>query len=223
MREPIWLKLKRVALDQRGYTLIELVASSLIFLTVLIPLISVYVDAVDTYQETSLKNQVRNETDFILGEVMRTIQEASYFELAPPDEEAATLLEIVTHADAGIRDTPVHPVSRGLMLYKRSIAYEAGSTRSLLTRETRFFTPCPAAPCGYRPFPVNHQGYIVDGLFEMTDERRVILYLVVALRHQPDDHLQTVLQWLNDPHEENRNYVRIVRTEIDVSSMREGG
>lgn len=185
-------RLKERLKDERGLTLIEIIASSLIFFAVLIPLVSVYIRGVEIYQDTALKNQLRNETDFIVGDVMRIIQEASYVKLpagaAPsadtndagenkennPGEEATQTEIAVTEEDylKNIFSTVTgfsqsDSLSRDIYLYDRSITVKNGTSTSELTREKWSLRQCQGETCGFQPFPVNQRDYIVDGLFQL--------------------------------------------------------
>lgn len=250
--------------DERGLTLVELIASSLIFFTILIPLVSVYVKGVEIYQDTAVKNQLRNDTDFLIGNVMRTIQEASYVKLAPeadeeqPDPATEQVKSIIAASFPAFQEYRAASSSR-IYLYKRSVKSgreasagdEATSTGnrtvSLLARETYSFAPCPQPEdgvngCSHIPFTTDPNRYLVQGYFAMEQaddpsaKRRVTLYLVVALRY---DTLS-----LPSSEEERRDhelfadwhavesavaqdsgraqYVRVVRTEIDLGSEQKG-
>ncbi len=221
--------------DQRGVTLIELLASIFIFLAILIPLTTVYVKGVEIYHETTLKNQLLNETDFVVGDVMRSIQEASYFDLAPADSDTVSedyhkrdqLRQIIEHPHVGLTVPAMKQVSTGMMLYKRELRYDSksGSTRSILTRETRYFQNPSNASTVFNLFPRHQTSFYTDGLFVIPDDRRVILYLIMALpedaQHRPLNSPAAILASL-DASEENREYIRVIRTEIDVSNIREG-
>jgi|GEM_PF-2992567 len=95
--------------DQSGVTLVEVLASLFLFLIILIPLTSVYVSGVQVYNQTREQTALRNAADFTIGEVMRTVQGASYFELDPAgedegsevSEEKEILLQIMQSQKAG--------------------------------------------------------------------------------------------------------------------------
>ena len=99
----------RLLRDQSGVTLVEVLAALFIFLIILIPLTSVYVSGVQVYNQTREQTALRNAADFAIGEVMRTVQGASYFELDPVDaaeepeaaEEMKLLLRILQTKKAG--------------------------------------------------------------------------------------------------------------------------
>lgn len=251
-------RLKERLKDERGLTLIEIIASSLIFFAVLIPLVSVYIRGVEIYQETALKNQLRNETDFIVGDVMRIIQAASYVKLpagATPSadtDDAGENMENNPGEEAKQTETPVaeedylknifstvtgfsqsDSMSRDIYLYERSVTVKNGTSTSELIREKWSLRQCQGETCGFQPFPVNHRDYIVDGLFQLdrdfigeSAEKRVTLYLVVALRNDSRGNelykdLADVYEALSD--DENKDdYIRLVRTEIDLGSLRKG-
>ncbi|MFD2369060.1 PilW family protein [Brevibacillus sp. GCM10020057] len=251
--------------DERGLTLVELIASSLIFFTILIPLVSVYVKGVEIYQETTVKNQLRSDTDFLIGNVMRTIQEASYVKLAPEtaterqDPANEQVKSIIAASFPAFQESNAASSCR-IYLYKRSVKRseeavpdeEATSTGnrtvSLLTRETYSFAPCPqaegsGASCEHVPFPTDPDRYLVQGYFEIdqpagdsSGKKRVTLYLVVAQRYdtmtlpfsQEDrrDH-ELFADWdavasAVAQNSEQAQYVRVVRTEIDLSSEQKG-
>ncbi|USG64675.1 prepilin-type N-terminal cleavage/methylation domain-containing protein [Brevibacillus ruminantium] len=100
------LSLTRLLRDQSGMTLIEVIASLFILLMILIPLTSVYVSGVQVYNQTREQSALRNAADFVIGDVMRTVQDATYFELEALDErqesaEQQLLVQILKSKKAG--------------------------------------------------------------------------------------------------------------------------
>lgn len=101
-------RISRLLRDQSGMTLLETLASLFIFLIILIPLTSVYVSGVQVFNQTREQTDLRNVADFAIGEVMRTVQGATYFELEKDggsldseNEEMDTLRQIMQSKKAG--------------------------------------------------------------------------------------------------------------------------
>ncbi|MGN7470658.1 PilW family protein [Brevibacillus sp. SAFN-007a] len=245
-RFPKWVQ------DERGLTLVEVLATSLIFFAILIPLIGVYVKGVEIYQTTSLQNTLRNDTDFLIGSVMRTVQEASYVKLPSSDPESADDAAARQIIRASFPEFDDAASSNRLYVHKRSVQIQPASentqTISLLTRETYSFAPCEnqgsdIQPCSHIPFPVDRHLYLAKGFFAMPPQesgdaakKQVILYLVVALRYgsfplpaTEEDKQNDALfaNWAEVEKAVTQNtpkarYVRVVRTEIELGSEQKG-
>ncbi|WP_139490261.1 PilW family protein [Brevibacillus dissolubilis] len=195
--------------NQRGYTMVELLAACVIFLAVLLPLSSVYVNGLDQYAKTSMQTTLRNETDFMIGEMMRHIQEASYVELeqeqnpvereklvrlfqqagligsSADESESGTTSADPTGSSDSSAPSPLDPsrYSTRLWLYDKSLTFSAGRTTSQVTRTSYTFS-CDPCEKGLGQ-PPRQDGYILHGLFEVQSPRRAVLYLLVA--HKDDD------------------------------------
>lgn len=186
--------------NQRGLTLVEMLASITIFVLIFIPLSSVYIRGVELYNQTQEQTSLRNEADFVIGDVMRTVQEATYFEMGDVSNatEFATLLEIFRSAKAGKLidvDTkePDSLFTDSLVLYNRSSVYEPvdpskpvdsntnpNVTKWLLTRKNYLFQ-LPASPTAIDQVFAHSPNYLVRGLFRISpDNKSLMLYLVIA-------------------------------------------
>ncbi|MCG5254029.1 PilW family protein [Brevibacillus agri] len=250
------LPLTKYLKDERGLTLVEVLTTSLIFFAILIPLIGVYVKGIEIYQTTSLKNTLRNDTDFVIGDVMRTIQEADYVKLpsasADPEQGSADDTAARHIVSASFPEFADATSSSRVYLHKRSVKIDRASTStqtvSLLTRETYAFAACETHgseinPCSHIPFPVDRNQYMVKGFFTMPQQenddaaqKQVVLYLVVALRYgsfplpsteEDRQNHQLFANWTEvenavTQNTEKAQYVRVVRTEIELGSEQKG-
>lgn len=227
--------------NQNGVTLIEMLASVTIFVLIFIPLTSVYIKGVQIYNTTEKQTALRNEADFVIGDIMRTVQDATYFELknSTNRDSQSELLSIFRNPKAGSLITNTENDSLfadTLVVYKRTNQFDSasGTTHWMLTRENFQFALPPGASQIDHLF--NHsQNYMVDGLFRLSaDSKSLTLYLIVAPFGEPQfdqDGQQTLFQTHDDILAElNRtetsgrvnSYIRIVQTNFAVSNVRSG-
>lgn len=194
--------------DERGLTLIEVLAALTIFFAILLPLTSVYTKGVSLYAATRTQTDLRNEADFVLGDIMRTLREhrepdnpnngspVSSFELKDyPSDSEATLKRIFSHRLAGgmMDETARNAAQNAVLVYYRSVNLvfrdpnnpdEEKITQSSVSRVGYVLSETlPAGTNGlYQRFPVQDDRYLIDGLFEMTTDgsQKLIVYLLIA-------------------------------------------
>jgi hypothetical protein len=211
--------------NERAMTLVELLASTFIFLLIVIPLSTIYVNGVKLYNETSEKTALRNEANFAISEIMRAMQEASYFE-AIDDNPAETeaLYNLFTDSDTGplIRkdDEPLSQFRHVLVTYKHALGYIDGQTQSITLRNEYRFSPAANPKQSDRFFSYS-QAYYVNGLFRVSaDQKRATVYLLVTpSQGTGQENLQRVKAMLDKG---ETDMIHFLKTEIDVSTIRNG-
>jgi prepilin-type N-terminal cleavage/methylation domain-containing protein len=239
--------------NQRGLTLIEMLLAVAIFLAVVIPLSSIYLSGVSLYQNTQNRTALRNEADFVISDIMNQIQNASYFELADEptteDDKARKddLINIFTNTQAGEKvlkienETDKRNVQNELIMYTQRVEYKEKegenipSTTSTLTRNIYGFDKEePNTHNIYRSFNYDQNKYIVDGLFEVDENKKnLIVYLVIAPKGEHPvfkNNQQVEFRDVEDIAKEvkrlgsakQNEYIHIIRTEIAVNNLRKG-
>jgi len=230
--------MKKYLSNEKGITLVELLAALFIFLLIVIPLSSVYINGIQLFNKTQQQTDLRNEADFVISNVMTQVQSASYFDL--PQEKNTSkrdqILSILKKAglDPVVKDGIAQDqIKTRIQLYKLQVAYTqlAGSTEktteSTMTRVTKGFD-CPAGDCENLAASAS---YMIDGVFHLSsDKKRLILYLVMAPKlasgetSYQDERGQSVkfrdLQHIHDDF--TKDYVRVVRTEFAVTNFQKG-
>ncbi|WCN38544.1 PilW family protein [Aneurinibacillus uraniidurans] len=186
--------------DERGLTLIEVLAALTIFFAILLPLTSVYTKGVSLYATTRTQTDLRNEADFVLGDIMRTLREhkesatepnksdsispVSSFELKNyPSDSEDTLKRIFSNRLAGgmMDETARNAAQNAALVYYRSVKLvsrdpnnqdEEKITQSSVSRVGYVLSETlPAGTNGlYQRFPIQDNRYLIDGLFEMTTD-----------------------------------------------------
>jgi Tfp pilus assembly protein PilV len=220
--------------NERGVSLIEVLASSFIFLMIVIPLCSVYVNGIQIYQDTSYKTALRNEANFLIADIMRKIQESSYFEIADivneekdASNKTATsyLIDIINNRMNGeISADEADSVKRMLVMYMHTVGYKNDATISQTVRKTfRFQQPNLTAANSSEEFFTYTQSYVAEGLFRISGENRnkLILYLVISPR-EGDNLLQNLSRINSQVQNGDTDLIQVIRTEIDVNSSRKG-
>ncbi|MGC5326599.1 PilW family protein [Brevibacillus sp. SYSU BS000544] len=226
--------------NENGLTLVEMLASVTIFVLIFIPLSSVYIRGVELYQKTQEQTQLRNEADFVIGDIMRIVQEATYFELSSTTStNRQTLLNIFSHPKAGTLITAAEaPNYNGnIIQYTRSNVYDEATNRTnwLLTRAIYQFQ-LPASPSPMDHAFVHSPNYLVGGLFRISpDNKQLTLCLVIAPRGDQAifdqegqqkkftsfDEIVAELDNTNRSDQVN-SYIRFVRTDFAVNNVRRG-
>lgn len=196
-------KCTRYARNEAGLTLIELLASMTIFIVILLPLSSVYISGITTYSKTQVQTSLRNEADFVIGDIMNKLQNASYFDLDTGKgitDEKEEVLELFGSVGM-IPDGEDNDFDQGITTYKRKVKYEALDSSAekspVSTLEKKVYQLVPPS----QPEEISNQelynlfsydsAYLVYGLFrirddETTNNKRVSIYLIIAPKAQGD-------------------------------------
>jgi type II secretory pathway pseudopilin PulG len=234
MKKLIKKNMYPLIMSQRGTTLVELLAAITIFIVILLPLSSVYVKGVSLYQQTEEQTSLRNEADFLLSDILNTVQNASYFELtSTPDDH--TLYTIFSNQGVNnlVQGEDENTLKGGVMIYTRSTKYsnDENTTTYSLTRNTYQWAPHNHKD---KVFNYDEGSYMAYGLFKTTeDNRKLIIYLLITPGGNSPitrDGLQTHFNSLTDVLDEiNRlgpnqhsPYIYVVRTEFTVNNLTKG-
>lgn len=190
--------------NEAGLTLVELLASITIFILILIPLSSVYVSGITTYGKTQVQTSLRNEADFIIGDIMDKLQNASYFDLddGTDNTDKSDIFNVLKsgHVVTEANDTAF---KKGVAVYTREVNYEKLNESSLekvpvsiLKKKAYQFSPTPPGKEDlYAPFSYD-DSYLVYALFRIIEEnsdknnKRVGIYLIIAPKKQNNDIIQ---------------------------------
>ncbi|MED0678903.1 PilW family protein [Aneurinibacillus thermoaerophilus] len=186
--------------NERGVTLVELLVAVGIFLAIILPLSSIYISGISLYDRTRIETDLQNETDFILSNILNTVQDASYFELPNDSFDPTrhnTLVAIFKNSLAGKSLLPPEDEGKsrdGLITYDLKLAYdtETKKQQSMLKRTFYQFPQLSSGDSQSNPNITNDsnnvwktfkhdEGYVVGGLFTVTEHNdKLTIYLVVA-------------------------------------------
>ncbi|MBP1930218.1 PilW family protein [Ammoniphilus resinae] len=229
------MRIDPLRLDQRGVTVLELLLSVTIFLLVVLPLSTYYLSGVDRYQKTLKQSNLRNELDFTIADIMTKVEGASFFEISDTglettDKRKDDLLTIFQSPKLGssISESEAQELKASLTTYKTHVTYEYDETldrkvpRSEIVKQT-FQIP---------DFNFNHQLYLIDGLFKLSDDnKKLLVFLVVVPKSsyflEMDgqhsgftgwDEVVTALEEDSPPFE----YIKITKIEIAVNNLQRG-
>ncbi|WP_027414877.1 PilW family protein [Aneurinibacillus terranovensis] len=191
--------------NQYGVTLIELLIATVIFLTIVLPLSTVYIQGMNEYKKTKIQTQLRNEADFLLSGIMKQVQESSYFELADDSmlsdqglvtaDDKETLLTIFSQTNLLTRNSPTAPSGtpadtdyhQGIISYKQTVAYDSSSGQPSSTLNRKIYTFNRGGSTDlFQGFDYDNAAYIAKGLFRVSDDnKKLYIYLVIAPHYDP--------------------------------------
>lgn len=191
----------RYVRNEAGLTLVELLASLTIFIVILIPLSSVYLSGITTYGKTQVQTSLRNEADFIIGDIMNTLQDASYFDLDDGTDNTNSKEDIfaILRSAHVISETDSTSFKKAIATYKREVNYEtlpSSSTEkvpvSILNKKLFQLAPSTGIYSSFSYDP----SYLVYGLFRIVEDninpnsKKVAVYLIIAPRAQNSGNIQ---------------------------------
>jgi hypothetical protein len=212
--------------DERGTTLIELLAATVIFLAVLMPLSSMYLSGVHTYTQTVKEINLQDELDFVTADIMKKIQGATYFELTNTndtvayDQKVFQLFQKANLVDSQADFRLYKPI---LSTYTTEIKYENGTPSSTVTKSTYGFDVIKDAT--HQAFSFNREEYLVYGLFQLDTDpslanQKLNVYLVITPKSSFTslDDLLSYMQTHQPPYE----YIRTTKTQLSVNHNQQG-
>jgi hypothetical protein len=229
-----WLK------EEKGLTLIELLSATFIFLVVVIPLSGIYLSGAKTYMKTEAQSNLRSELDFVIADIMKKVQDASYFDLVDTgDEDKHSLYTIFSNPNLGpLFSGSEDDLKRGISVFNMQVGYNERPS-STVTKNVYEFQPDARNTQNQSYFNYNHENYLVFGLFKLGDDsasnsgdlKTLTMYLLIApysaqpliVNGQPSsfrslDEIKNTILHGNPPFE----YIRVVKTQMTVNNIRQG-
>lgn len=227
------MKTNRLYLNQQGVTVLELLVSLSIFLLVILPISSYYLNGIDRYNKTMKQSNLRNELDFVIADILTKVEESSYFELShstSEDQRLKNLIEIFQNEQLGklITDDEKAGIKTKLTTYKVEVKYD-DKDGTLSKKESR--TVITKKTWQISDFNFNKDQYIIDGLFKLSpDNKKLSVYLIAVPKSaallQIDNQyagftgLDDIIGALNDP--PPYEYIKTTKTEISVNNWQQG-
>lgn len=206
--------------NETGVTLVELLVSMSIFLLVVLPLSSYYLSGINQYNKITLQTALRNEADYVISQVMNQVQDASYFELTKTpgsgtqeEQDRNHLISILkNHLPS---ESIIDSCQLGIITKNIEVKSESKITRQIY----RFSDPPAGKENLIKQFDYNQSLYLINGLFSISDDyQKVTIFLVVAPKSKGFNNLGDI----NNSDSSNREYIRVVKTEISVNALRKG-
>lgn len=224
--------------NQKGVTLLEVLTAMAIFMLVVIPLSTVYLNGITVYNKTQTQTHLRNELDYVLSIVMKKIQDASYYELSKDDstqEIRNQILKVLKNENSGdLLDGEVDPEAfyTDITTYNIKVDSKAGETTSTVTKE--IYNLLPDQPNTLYA----SSSYLVYGLFKLDkgtngeandpNNHKIIAYLLIAPKSKAKDstYINDQRAFFNGLDEieadDSFEYIRVVRTEISKNRLNQG-
>jgi hypothetical protein len=172
-----WLK------EEKGLTLIEILTATFIFLIVVIPLSGIYLSGAKTYMKTEAQSNLRSELDFVIADIMKKTQDASYFDLKDVGDEnqKQTLINLFSNPKLGnlfvdnkTGQSNIDNLYTGLAVYSFQVRYKEipdlnDSNKNDIQPDSTVINNVYQFQPGseYTPFNYNHDNYLVYGLFQL--------------------------------------------------------
>jgi hypothetical protein len=229
--------------NENGLTLVEVLAATFIFILIVIPLSGIYLSGAKTYMKTEAQSNLRSELDYVVADIMKKVQDASYFDLVDTGgEDKDSLYTIFSSQNSSNQNSnPVFSgnkddLKKGIAVFKINVGYNEKPVSSV-TRDVYEFQPDTSSP--QSDFNYNHDKYFVFGLFKLgddtstnsTDLKTLTMYLLIAPKSDQPlivdgkptsfrslDEIKTTILNGNPPFD----YIRIVKTQMTVNNLRQG-
>ncbi|MBN6186532.1 prepilin-type N-terminal cleavage/methylation domain-containing protein [Aneurinibacillus sp. BA2021] len=216
---------------EHGLTLIETLVAVAIFLLIIIPISSYYLSGISVFQRTQTQTNLRNEADFVLANILNTIQNATYFDLqqVSDEEHKKDLLSIFeksgtfdfSNASEEEQNRVKNTLSDGIFTY--TLTLNKDNISKLERKKYRF---------------PSDSNYLVDGLFRLSDDNtKLMIYLVVAPKNtnpteenQRDRNgekmefhtIEEIADEIHSRENDSLHYIRLIRTEFSVNNFNGG-
>lgn len=237
--------------NEDGLTLIELLAATVIFLLVIIPMSGMYIKGVDTYNQSVNETTLQNELDFLTSNIMNKLQGATYFELNnfdPNDpayraaEQAFKLMQYkdpnknngqdknlasedgLIPANQTFGESPIKPILTTYNIQVKN-ADQTGQPVSTMTKSVYQFQ-------SDHTNTADKSSYIVFCFFEpdpILPSQKMNLYLLIApYNAQPPNYKQSGFSGISDIQKyiDNNNppyeYIRVAKTQISINHNQQG-
>ncbi len=211
--------------DEKGVTLIELLTATIVLFLFIIPVSGFYLSGITIFQQTVSQTNLRNELDFVIGDIMQKVQYASYFELQTSNNAERDMLVNLFQSDklANLIEpgTEQHFFTE-VSTYQIAVTFDAENRKpiSTVTKDTLSF----------EDVNYNRDSYLVSGLYHLNEATQILsLYLIIAPKsdlpryiNQKQASFRNLEELSSYIHDEKNSapfeYIRAITTQFSVSN-----